>query len=187
MTSSQLARKPSGACPAPDLIRLPPSSLALSSSPAPNYPLLEQDADFASEPLALVMTDRKDQEGRVLCNSSFAQLIFLKERKGSVIVFIFERGVSVLEENSSWGLGFLLKIKKPVTELESKAVSLLPKLVFAFLSSLITKGRLQRQFSIYWTYLGQSSHNGTSMLVLLNPAFKLCLQSGRALWRIKLY
>ena len=96
-----IARKPSGACPAPDLIRLPPSSLALFSSPAPNCPLLEQDADFTSEPLALVMTDGKDQEGRVLCNASFARLIFLKERKASVTVFIFERGVSVLEENSS--------------------------------------------------------------------------------------
>lgn len=96
-----IARKPSGACPAPGLIRLPPGSLASFSSPAPNCPLLEQDTDFTSGPLALVTTDREDQEGRVLCDTSFALFVFLKERKGSVIVFVFERGVSVLEENSS--------------------------------------------------------------------------------------
>ena len=121
-----IARKLSGACLAPDLIRLPPSYLALFSSPAPNCPLLEQDTGFTSGPLALVTTDREDQEGRVLCNTSLAQFVFLKERKGSVIVFIFERGVSVLEENSSWGLGFLFKTKKPVTELRVKLFPCFP-------------------------------------------------------------
>ena len=65
-----IARKPSGAWPAPDLIRLPPSSLALFSSPAPNCPLLEQDADFTSEPLALVMTGRPRKEDRYVMHHS---------------------------------------------------------------------------------------------------------------------
>lgn len=88
--------------PARDGIRLPPSALALSSSsPPPNCPPLEQEADFTCGHLALVMADRKWQEGISATQGIICSINISKGKEGRVVIFIFEREESMFEENSA--------------------------------------------------------------------------------------